>query len=583
MTPAAVGGRRSWVGSPALALSWQLWRRGAGPAVGLALYGSLLALLAHLPGAAAWRPALIAATMPLGLGLLFFLATFTFPEADLQARQSGYPAWMLVLPARTGSLAFWPMFHGTVAAALAWLLPIHGILAPLGVPAESWPAALVAALLAGLQALVWTPFGLPYPRTVLALLLGAGLVTAGVASALQGASGEALAAAFTSMVGVAYAGAVVGLTRARRGEVGEWVGRRPDRAARVLRPFASPLQAQIWHDGSASGKMLPLLTAVLGALFSLPFLWVREVTPLVAGAAPGTGGAIAVNLWLKMLAPCLFALPLLAAIVGCGRARWEGFSRQLGIPWFLAVRPLDDAALVAARFAMAARGALTAWGIAGLLLSFWLLLPAEDGSRRGPLLFLILPHLTARLALAGLVALALLLLWTWKNQAQALWADASGRPLLVHGAPIASHGAALACLVWVAERGGPLAATGRVPLVVWAGLGVALGMKLLAAFLALRMALQRRQIAPRTLECLGAAWLLTALTLGAALSTVARLQPQPGSLEELLVLTYLPILHPTVLPAAYRESPFLIIAALVFLPLARLALAPLMVGWNRRR
>jgi hypothetical protein len=355
--------------------------------------------------------------------------------------------------------------------------------------------------------------------------------------------------------------------------------------ARSPEPPFSPLLAQAWYEWRAGGKALPLLIAVLGALFSLPFLWVRELAPLMPGSA------IMVNLWLKILLPCLFALPLLAAVIGCGRrpgtrerSEWvaEG-RRELALPWFVAVRPLGDAAMVAARFAMAARSTAAAWGIALGVVTVWMLLPAQDGPRSGPLLLLLLGDLTPRAVVAALAALGFLVLWTWKNQVQGLWADASGRAVIVHGAPIVAHNAVLATLLWVSERAGPLAPDAPVPTTVWAAAGAALALKLAAATAALRFLGQRGEVAPRGLAALAAGWLLAALALAAALIGVARLAPRPGSLEDLVRLTYLPFLHPAVLPPAYREPLILLLFALLFLPLTRLAAAPIMLGWNRRR
>jgi hypothetical protein len=569
-------GRALAFGSPALAFAWQLWRRCGRLAAALALYGAMLALLARAPIAGEWRQVLLFATMPLGFGVLCFLAGFAFPEGDIQARCSGFPGWMLVLPARTWELAFWPMLHGALAAALCWVLPVWGILAPLGVPTPAWPAALAAALLATLQALLWTPFGLPYLRVALALLLSAGLVTAGVAGALQGVPQGVLVAVFSGGVGLAYGAAVRGLTQARRGEMPKWrVGRARGRGRDEGTGFASPLKAQIWCEWRSRGMALPLLVGVLGGIFSLPFLWVQERTPLLPGAPPGTAGAIAVNLWLKLMQPCLFALPLLGAVVGCGR-KAEG-RRELALPWFAAVRPLDDAALVAARFTAAARSAAVAWGIALFILTGWLLLPGEDGDRRGPLLLLLLPHLP-RAALVGFAALAFLALWTVKNQVQGLWADVSGRPGIVHGVPLAAHGTVLAALVCAAT-------VSREELwsTLWTAAIAWLLLKAVAATLLLRALRRHCLLSSRVLAALGAAWLLTAFTLAAALTGIAHLRPEPGSLEELILLTYLPLLHPAALPSGQATALTFVLFALLFLPLGRLAAAPLAMGWNRRR
>jgi Na+/proline symporter len=127
-----------------------------------------------------------------------------------------------------------------------------------------------------------------------------------------------------------------------------------------------------------------------------------------------------------------------------------------------------------------------------------------------------------------------------------------------------------------------LAPEGCVSTAVWAALGALLALKLLAATVALRALRRRGQVARRAFAPLIASWLLVVLALAAALAGIARLAPRPGGLEDLIRRTYLPFLHPANLPPACHEPLVRLLFALPFLPLARLAAAPIVLGWNRR-
>src|SRR5947199_3721472 len=124
--------------SPARGIAWLLWRRNCWPATALLAYGAGLALITGLWPAAsgAVRMQVFAAALPLFFGLLYLMAAFAYPEADLAAMVSGYPRSMLLLPVTTWELVLWPMLGGTITIALAWIALARLILIPngMGVP-----------------------------------------------------------------------------------------------------------------------------------------------------------------------------------------------------------------------------------------------------------------------------------------------------------------------------------------------------------------------------------------------------------------------------------------------------------------
>jgi hypothetical protein len=573
----------------ATATAWFLWRRHRWPALALFALGACLALYAQAtaPAPPATRLSLFLLSLPLLFGLLYGMAAFSYPEGDIMTAQSGFPRYMLVLPARTWELVFWPMLYGTVTLALAWTGLFRLILMPAGVsPSAWWQAALFAALLASLQALSWSPMGLPYLRVVLALLLFPALVSAGVLSWVNGASPWLLTASYLGLILLAYGAALAGLSRARRGEEpvqvfgrsGVQVFRRVGAASLCAQPlptaapFTSSEQAQLWLEWRRNGIVLPLLVGSMG-LFTLPLLAMGDRVPL------GPGGMIPLphlqdlelNLWVKLLQGALIWPVFLAAIAGCGMRRSEPRRKDLSLPPFLSTRPLTSTALVAAKLKMAALSTLAAWAVMLFFLTLWLLTPARHGDRSGPLLFLLLPHITPKTWLLFLTTLPLLALWTWKNQVQSLCVDLTGRWWIVTGFPVVFYGLALAALVLFTQRTSasqemdahyyPVA--GYVPWLV----ALTVALKATGSAWALRELSRRRLVERRTLAALLTVWAVVAMALFAWLSAVTRAGLLGG----------LP------LPAGLLARPYLAAAAALFLPLTRLALAPLALEWNRHR
>src|SRR3990170_4195904 len=116
--------------SPALAIAWEIRQRHRWGLITLSAY--LLALTATRlfilePGQAialdSAETFAFVVVVPMTATLVYFLAVFTFGlEGDLAGRQSIYPARMFTLPVTTTALAGWPMFYGTVAMAILWLV-----------------------------------------------------------------------------------------------------------------------------------------------------------------------------------------------------------------------------------------------------------------------------------------------------------------------------------------------------------------------------------------------------------------------------------------------------------------------------
>jgi hypothetical protein len=583
--------------SPGVALIWQQWRNSRLATAAILAYVLVLAAAAHAPGAMGWRVTLFTSASPLALGFLFLLATYTFPGADVLTRHSGFPTWMLTLPTPTWRLVFWPMLHGALAAALCWILPAALILRPLGLPVPlDWPAALLAALLACLQALLWTPFGLPYLRVVVTLVLIPTLSTLAVNAAAGSVSPTVLTVACLGLTGIAYVAAVAGLARARRGETPAWEWpARPSRSPlhrrassverRASSAFATALSAQLWYEWRSGGAALPLVLGVVCGLLSLPLLWVRELTPL--GAPAGSSLAdIEVNLWLRLQQAMLFAPPLLAAVIGCGRRNYDARRGDLTIHPFLATRPLSSHEFVLARWKSAARSTLASWIVMLLFVTGRLLAPASKDDTTAPLLWLLVRGCPWQTFVTLGLILAVLMLWTWKSQVQGLFADVSGRPWCVYGIPLVVHSLLLAA--WCAglqgsiALQGPQTGPGGVPSWLLWLLAGAVAAKAVAAT-STWIAVRRRDLAPLPLLLrLGATWILAALGLIGVLSWIAAEGAPSSPLAELATRIYLPICSDA-MPAAWHSPGTLAALTALFLPFSRLIAAVVTLAANRHR
>jgi hypothetical protein len=333
-------------------------------------------------GAGALVAAVLARALPAGrpartvgdvaLCLLLFvypylLSIFVYAESAPGGKAAGFPARLFTLPVRTGLLVAWPMLYGTVTAALLWLGLSWLVLVPCGGwrAVVWWPALLLAAYLAWSQAVCWTLVRAPLLRLVAVLLvlpnvfLSAVLVWATYNLEVTIAQ---VNLGLCALIGTAYAVAVAGVARDRRGDRLGWawlgrlllraVPRRPGRA----RPFASP-PAQRWLEVRRHAWLLP---AFVGCFLALLF-W---ATAFPLGPAE-----------VARVAAAVVGFPaVLAFFVGFGMGKTSFWARDLGLSSFMAARPLTCAALADAKLHAAGLSALATGGLLLLLSPLWAVL-----------------------------------------------------------------------------------------------------------------------------------------------------------------------------------------------------------------
>ncbi|MCW3052246.1 MAG: hypothetical protein JWN14_1416 [Chthonomonadales bacterium] len=554
--------------SPAFGLGWHLWRRYRLFALSFLTYGIMLAISVpaivrlHLNGVA------LVAAGPLEIALFITIALFSNPDADIVGRNSGYPAYLLTLPVRTVELVLWPMLACIGTVVLSWLALGHLILHPLGLALPLWwPALILAGLVACIQAVYWLPLGIPYLRLILLLTIILLVVGAGVRGSVLLAPG-ALAALFLVIIAIAYRIAVYGVARTRRGDTLEWTlpQQRTDSALRVQKPFRSPQQAELWYEWRRNGLLLPL---VVGGLFLFIFacslrsperVALDLLHPLVPSEQEVQGvGGILVNVGVKLGMFLGLALtPMLAMAIGCGVWRPDNRKPDQSLNPFYAARPLTSAEMIFAKFKMAAHSTLLTWGIVLLFEILILLRPAQEGTTTAPLGLLLFPYITLKTGILAILVLLAALIQTWKSQVSALFINLCGRPWIVHtyaGVTAGLQTGVIMLAVWLNTQHPEMwtHVLPALPSLLFCTVLLKLGLSVWS----LRRCCQRHLLQPPTAIKIGLGWLSIALA-------------------SWLLLCWLLDCN---LPTAGE----LLCSILLFLPLARPALAPLAIDWNRHR
>ena len=531
--------------SPALAIAWEFRRRHLW--VLIALAGYLLALAAIkflIPGPG--EPVTLdppdgrvgVAMVPLSTTFFYFLAVFSFGlTGDLAARQSIYPARMFALPVTTKALAGWPMLYGAATMTSLWLGTALFARWPWDIHLPFiWPALLAVVFLAWTQALTWMPYGLPGLRVIVTVLWLA-LIDAVVMVALNlKASEPVMLAMLAPHVPLAYLAARFAVARARRGDVPDW-RRMLIRSGRTAArdPFRSASRAQTWFEWRLYGRSLPWWVAIL-LPFELVLLYPFRQTP---------------ELIFEVLLFVLFTPPFMAAFVAAK------VSDSYGVNSFLGTRPLTDASLIAAKMKAMIWSTLAAWMLVFAAIPF-----ALRFSGAAPVVIERAHRLvevvgTPRAIAIALLGIGALMASTWKQLVQSLYIGMSGREWVVKASVFVALtflAVVLPLAVWISRSRQAMA-------VLWNNFAliaaVLVCVKLSAAvWIAMRLH-DKRLLTDRT------------LVIGAVCWDVAVF-----ALYGLLVW---------IVPLVLIGKHVLALVAILEVPLARLAAAPLALAWNRHR
>jgi hypothetical protein len=553
--------------SPALALAWQLWRRHRVGLPVLAVSWVALPVLDHLLIAAGVSP-----TAALPWMLEFMMVTlalvvmdFSFAiDADLALPGSSYPARLFTLPVPTRTLVVWPMLFGNVATAAFWASWTVGFVWPGGERFPWWPGFLVAAILAWVQAALWFPAPTAWVRLVALFVPILAVGSVSVVAFTHDVPEWAIALGLGCALLAAYGVALVGVRRARCGETPEWPwwSRLVEAVRRLLRgrrrTFASPGAALVWAvERPRRGWIVPVLIAwcLVPTLF-LPSL--EQAMALLASLPEHAGLAAAVRALSVpgvLLLSLLVVPPGMATLAGNDLGRLNLAGNTYAIAPFLATRPVSTATLVFAKLRLAAESTLGSWAIALPVALGWFVLGGKyaqaadsdfvrywGSAGAGALLALLI------VALVGL---------TWTQTVKGLWSGLAGR-------------------LWVATAG----------LLV----GLTLGTAVVVVLVRLK-----EHPEWRAAFFVGASWLAGAavvLKLAAAgwvLRVVSRRRLMPQGFPAVLVAGWtaavagLTGLLYVLVSGEWVPPHLLALGAILFVPLTRIAVAPLAVEWNRHR
>lgn len=542
--------------SPSIAIAWEIWARYRWWLwAGVAYYLVVEATCRLLPQGAVYSalhlylsvPLIM--TAPLGLVLMFVCD----PQTDLSSGDSLLPARRFTLPLSTRALVGWPMLFGTAAMFLLWLALI---LPPLRTfrPEITLldPALLAAACLAWVQALAWTPFGLPYLRVVVSVPLVVGVLVLPVLAEWLGIPRIVILACLAVQVPIAYAVAVAGVARARRGDNPDWSRLIHATACLVRRyeagqrTFPTAEHAQRWLERRRNG---PGLTVAL--LLSTPFVVVLSFFTAVHPIPE-----LPMLAWIASPL-CMLWLPVATSVsAGAEFGLFRVSPRDSNPCAFLATRPMSCTDFVFAKLRTALRAVLICYAVA---VPVFLLTTLLTGWHRKLLDSLFYLSGGTAIGAIPIVLLTLLLLFalTWKFTVENMFIGLCGRKWVTN---IAIPGSGIA--FWSLPALGWWLYKSPAVLQFLVGAAPYLLVLLVVAKLALaghvyRVLRRRQLIEPAAAQRVAAVWLAAVILLiGSAL---------------------------WVIPSAILPWHSAVFGAVLLVPIVRIGLAPLSLAWNRHR
>jgi hypothetical protein len=179
----------------------------------------------------------------------------------------------------------------------------------------------------------------------------------------------------------------------------------------VGKRFNSARAAQFWFEWRRNGVVLPVIVGVILLLVVAPFFLIVPFTGRAAGTA------------VLMPLGGILALPFaLAFFIGLGFGKtnfWgAGLGKGLGVPLFLAVRPMTASDWISVKMKTAAWSAVTTWLIVATVVPLWLLTCCDFGPIPASVVVLWQVTPVSTLVPAILIPAALLLLLamlaTWR-------------------------------------------------------------------------------------------------------------------------------------------------------------------------
>lgn len=378
----------------------------------------------------------------LGLYLLLPLAPlFILIIARLSLNydsKSGYPAYMLRLPASSAALAIWPMAVGIPIVCGYWALFSTTVFAPMGADSSTLfvCSALCVAVTCSL-AIYWAPFG----------GAGSGVAFVGVIGLFAAIGPLALArqlyfmpawgivsaiyriplSAFLALSVLGAVCAVFNVSISRRGDVfsasdDQSLAARLKLPRRALREGSDGRRALAWFYWNGEDAALANTPFILAAI-SLPFLLFGDrvdltvFSPLLAGLA-----SFKVSLFAIMTA---LVIPYLSLLFAVG-----GNSRPASTLGNILTKPLTDLEIARIKFGQTARGVGLTLARLAPVVCLALLSPATKAGIHAPLGWFIRPALNAQVMRCIVLVVLLYAVFLWRARTGGVWSSILGRPWL---------------------------------------------------------------------------------------------------------------------------------------------------------
>jgi hypothetical protein len=541
--------------SPAMAIARQVWsRHRPGLAVSLAC---LMLMILVFPPVLLRFDSLAVFTITVGLAALasaFVVNAVLFTD-EAGNMDSGYPRRMFVLPVSTGTLAFWPLLIAVSTTVILWLVVAVLVFGRGGYqPPLTLPAIALAVCVAWIQTACWLPLKSPLIRVYL-LLLGLSLLFCAPGWLWQR---ETLAETDLPLVGGLELVAIlviarIGLAYERRGDdwspgVDRFVDRCwsiIDRSSRQPPRLATPAAAQDWYESRCHAVLLSGVIILLQTIVAAMYVWIPADKLL----------AHRIGLIGLLMMPVMMAG---SQGVSVGRLR-PLRTKQRGFITFIAVRPITTGELVEAKYRLITRHVAFIWLMTIVLAAALVIVKGQASDVAGLLRSFLHDHPGWR----GWTALGLTILlvpvFTWKLLTDPLAAVLTGRRWLSDGSVLVGTIillASIGAMGWYVEHLDRLPRDLAIAAWILAALVV---LKCVVAVAGFRVALIRGLIDS------GTVFRLLAFLAAAAPAT--------------LLLAHL------LIPAGRIPAPrpIVLLSTLCLLPLARFALAPLALDWNRHR
>jgi len=542
--------------SPTAALLWEIWRRNR-IAVAVIVAATAAGRLLDYAEQPTDDPSSLIALLSM-VSFLFVFGIFSYTEPSGARGIGNFPRRLFTLPVSSLRLVALPVLTGIASVELLYLL----WLAPLsrgGTLSVPFVAVLLGASMVFVQGVFWGlervgPLRLLVAGVVVIVVYAIGLLPSWPPSPpppwrAEAAVGTAMAALAVAVFLLAWRH-IIRLRcggserRARRLEplIASAAG-----AYRRRTPFASPVAAQFWFEWRCSGLVLPLLVGGVLVAVIAPISWFAREDAVRS---------------LRLLLGTLATPVLLAIPVGMAFARPTFWSEDLSLPAFVAIRPLTDEQMVAIKMKVAAASVAISWLLVVCFVGMWLSLWANVDAVSQLAIQWWAFHEHSVLSVYGTVALILVagVVLTWRFLVNRLWSGLSGSRPLFTASVMSPVLFVIAAMVFAADRlpGWVLEDPARMGGVVWLMSIAAVAKCLLAAWSWRR--LSAHHLRQYVLVWSAATTCLLALTM--LLWGVVRIY---------------------VALDIYRFQSFMLLAALLAVPLGRVGLAPSSLARNRHR